>query len=134
MILVMDAGALIAFLKDEPGADAVQDILLDENSLCRVHALNMCEVYYDFLREYGESGAQSAVEGLLSLGIEVREDMDADIWKHAGGYKADLRRVSLADCFCLALAGRLGAEIVTADHHEFDALAPSGACRVRFIR
>jgi len=134
MIYVLDAGALIAFLKNETGADIVRNTLLDQSNACLAHALNMCEVYYDVLREHGEPKAQAVIDGLLSLGIELRDDLDAEIWKEAGKLKAEYRRISLADCFCIVLANRLRAEVVTTDHHEFDALAESGVCRVRFIR
>jgi PIN domain nuclease of toxin-antitoxin system len=49
MSAVIDASALIAFLRDEPGADAVENVL-DLPETCYVHALNLCEVYYDFWR------------------------------------------------------------------------------------
>jgi PIN domain nuclease of toxin-antitoxin system len=134
MNLTMDAAALIAFLKKETGADAVEALLLDEDNLCSVHALNMCEVYYDLHREYGEPAVEAAIDALLSIGIQIREDMDRGLCREAGRLKANLRRMSLADCFCAALANKTNAEVVTADHHEFDALAANGACRVRFIR
>ena len=47
--------------------------------------------------------------------------------------KAIHRRVSLADCFAVALGNKLDATILTADHHEFDALADRGVCAVGFI-
>jgi hypothetical protein len=34
----------------------------------------------------------------------------------------------------VALANKLGATVLTADHHEFDALAERGVCAVGFIR
>ena len=49
MSTVIDACAPIAFLRDEPGAEAVQNIL-NLPQTCYVHALNLCEVYYDFWR------------------------------------------------------------------------------------
>lgn len=55
-------------------------------------------------------------------------------WQDAGRLKAQLMRVSLADCYCLALARRTGGDVPTADHHEFDALVPRGICPIRFIR
>jgi hypothetical protein len=48
--------------------------------------------------------------------------------------KANLRRVSLADCFAIELAARLRATILTADHHEFDVLAEQSEYAIRFIR
>lgn len=46
MSAVLDASALISFLRDEPGAEAVQN-LLSLAQTCYVYALNLCEVYYD---------------------------------------------------------------------------------------
>jgi hypothetical protein len=60
--------------------------------------------------------------------------MGQSLWQEAGRLKAVHRRVSLADCFAIALASRLDAQVVTSDHHEFDALVASGVCRVLFIR
>jgi predicted nucleic acid-binding protein len=60
--------------------------------------------------------------------------MDPHLWKTAGGFKADLVRVSLADCFAMALTQRLNAELMTSDHREFDPVAAQGLCPLRFIR
>ena len=49
MIFVLDASVMIAFPRDEPGADAVEEALLDSGSQCYAHALNLCEVFYDFI-------------------------------------------------------------------------------------
>jgi hypothetical protein len=42
--------------------------------------------------------------------------------------------MSFGDCCCVTLAARLTGEVVTADHPDFDPLAATGACAVRFIR
>jgi PIN domain nuclease of toxin-antitoxin system len=131
MSAVIDACALIAFLRDEPGAEAVQNLLVQE---CYVHALNLCEVYYDFWRVSNRQAAESAVTDLLSLGIEERNDMDSEFWREAGRLKAVRRRVSLADCCALALAKRLGASLVSADRHEFEPLLAAGICPIELIR
>ena len=131
---VMDASALIAYLRGEQGADEVEAVLLDDNSDCYVHVLNLCEVYYDFHREEGMDGAERALDILTSTGLGARGDLGGETWKQAAVYKAELRRVSLADCFCLSLANRLGAEVVTADRHEFEAVTQLAICPIRFIR
>ena len=59
--------------------------------------------------------------------------MDRMFWQEVGRYKAT-NKASLADCTAIALANRVGGELVTSDHHEFDAIAANGVCRVRFIR
>jgi len=59
--------------------------------------------------------------------------MDDDFWQEAGRIKADFRRISLADCFCAALAARIDGEVVTADK-EFRPLAEQGGYKINFIR
>ena len=134
MSLVFDSSALIAYLEDEPGAELVDELLDGNLGACFVHAINMCEVYYGTRREYGEQPAQEAINMLQNAGLSVREDMDNNIWQGAGQIKADYRRISLADCLCVALANRDGSEVITADRHEFEPLAQVGLCKVRFIR
>ena len=134
MNLVLDANALVALIHNEPGGSSVADMLDDPGNSCLVHAANLCEVYYDFARTHGEPGARQVIEDLMSTPLAVREDMDFEFWQTAGSYKARLRRISLADCFCVSLALRIGADLVTADHHEFDAVLQQGICSVKFIR
>jgi PIN domain nuclease of toxin-antitoxin system len=134
VIFVLDASAMIAFLRGEPGADAVAEILLDSGARCYAHALNLCEVFYDFERAANRQAALQAVSDLATLGVIEDGSLAPIVWQAAGTLKARLRRVSLADCFAIELAGRLKATILTADHHEFDALAVQPEYRIRFIR
>jgi PIN domain nuclease of toxin-antitoxin system len=134
MIYVLDASAMIAFLRQETGGEVVRLILADETNACYIHALNLCEVFYEFHRGAGEADAQRALQNVFSAGVLPRGDMDVEIWQEAGRFKSLFRRVSLADCFCLALSRRLGAELLTSDHHEMDALIPLNLCPIQFIR
>jgi predicted nucleic acid-binding protein len=52
----------------------------------------------------------------------------------AGKLKAEWRRISLADCFALALALGENGTLLTADHHELDRLAQEAIAPIRFIR
>ncbi len=45
MIYVRDACAMIAWLRNEAGADVVDRAVRDVNSQCLAHAINLCEVY-----------------------------------------------------------------------------------------
>jgi len=134
MINVLDACAMIAYLRGEPGADVVEALLLDKNNSCVAHAVNLCEVFYDFMRAADENAAHTAIADLESMGLVVREDMDSQFWQEAGKYKATVKKVSLADCFAMALTNRIQADLYTSDHHEFDPIAASGICSVKFIR
>ena len=134
MIYVLDASAMIAFLRDEAGADSVAEALVDPDSQCYAHALNLCEVFYDFHRASGREDALGAITDLARVGIIEDATLSSGVWQAAGTLKATLRRVSLADCFALELAERLKAVLLTADHHEFDVLAEQATYPIRFIR
>ena len=41
----MDASAITAFLRGEAGNDIVEERLLDVNTDCIMHAVNLCEVF-----------------------------------------------------------------------------------------
>lgn len=124
---------MIAYLSAEPGGVVVNQLLRDPNHACYAHAINLCEVYYDFIRRANEATAEQAVGDLFAAGVRERADLDPTLWRDAGKLKAG-RRLSLADAVGVSLAQRLGAEFVTADHHEFDALASGALYRILFIR
>jgi uncharacterized protein with PIN domain len=132
-VYVFDACAVIALLQAEPGASVVSG-LLEENHRCLVHAINVCEIYYDLYRRDGEEIADGVREVLEGYGFEMVEDLPFSLWKAAGKLKGAWKRVSLADCFAVALALETSAMLVTSDHHEMDSLAQAGVCPIRFIR
>jgi len=133
MNYVLDACAVIAFLRGEDGSDIIEEVLLNPENVCMIHAINLCEVYYDFLRVADEAAAQSAVNDIDSIGVMTREDMGIALWQAAGRVKAR-GKVSLADCFAIALANKEVAEVITSDHKEFDPIAAAGICNVKFFR
>ncbi len=129
----MDASAITAFLRGEAGKDIVRERLVDAESTCVIHAVNLCEVYYDALRAGGPAAGAEAVSKTESAGVAVREDMDTEFWQLVGQLKVSPGKIALADCFLLALAIRAGGTLVTGDH-EFDAVVPLGLCPILFIR
>lgn len=135
MIYVFDTSAAIAYLRSEDGCQIVHDILAASDQTFLMHSINLCELYYDFVRAGGADCAEQAVKDFLSLGVAARDDMDFDFWKQAGRLKVR-GRISLADTFAVALAEREVATIVTSDHHEFDPLISAGIITVKvlFIR
>lgn len=124
---------MIAFLRREKGDDIVAELLKSRPPVCLAHAVNLCEVFYDFLRSHGESAAVAAVDRMRAIGLSVREDMDEGFWREAGRLKVRFR-MSLADAMAVALAERSGAELITSDRGDFEPVAQSGICPVRFIR
>ena len=67
MSSVIGASALIAFLRDEPGAEVVENVL-GLPQTCYAHALNLCEIYYDFWRASNQSAAEAAITDLIDSG------------------------------------------------------------------
>ena len=130
MIQVLDASAMIAYVRGENGGEVVLSALLNPENTCVAHALNLCEVYYDFHRVLGEANADRILEELQAAGVMRRDDISRSV----SVLKSEFRRVSLADCFALALAHDLGAKLMSADHHELDALAATGRFDIVFIR
>jgi predicted nucleic acid-binding protein len=124
---------MIAYANAEPGGDVVDALLRDPNSLCSAHAINVCEVYYGVLRAADEQTVRQLITDLYADGVTERRDLSRRFWSRVGRLKAR-GRISLADCFCLALAQQLSGQVVTADHKEFDPLVPLGLCPILFIR
>jgi ribonuclease VapC len=108
--IVLDASALIALLREEPGATAVE-ALLDSAA---ISAVNLSEVQAKLV-ERGTPAA-SAWSWLIDLDLEV-VDFDLSQARIAGDLRALTRRrgLSFADRACLALAQVLERPAVTAD-------------------
>lgn len=133
-VFVLDACALIAILEDEPGAAVVEELLQEPANRCLIHAISACEVYYDLCRRGNTEDADTLEALFAEYGLELLETLPSNLWRIAGKLKAEWRRVSLADCFVLALAIREEGILVTSDHHELDPIAKAGVCPIRFIR
>lgn len=133
MIKVLDSSAVITFFHNEVGADVVENLLLDKQNECFIHAINLCEVYYDGIRRTDEVYAEKITGDLIVAGVTVREDFDESFWKEVGRLKAKYR-ASLADFCGIVLTNRLGGTFITADHHELDKIAADGVCQIHFIR
>lgn len=133
MNYALDAGPMIAFLDNEPGADVVEEVLTEPNSVCYAHILNLSEIYYLYFRRGGTAVAEDALQTLLDAGVLVRDDNEEAFWKEAASFKGR-HPMSLPDAFCLMLARRLNGTAVTTDHGEFDALVPLNYCPILFIR
>lgn len=131
-VYVFDACAVIALLDAEPGAEVVEALLSGEGHRCVIHLLNVCEVYYHIYRRTDQQRADKLKGVLESYGFELEDSLVPALWREASRLKAEWRRVSLVDCFALAIQEQ--ATLVTSDHHELDPIAAAGLCPFRFIR
>lgn len=128
---ILDACAIIAYLRDENGADELENHFLDDESF--VHSVNLCEVFYDFIKFADENESLKAVRDVLRLGIKVRDDIDFDFWQEVGRLKA-YNKLSLADCFALALTKRLNGVLITSDRKEFEPIKAKDIANIKFFR
>ena len=106
---VLDASALLAFLQGEDGADVVEEAL-DDGAVAG--AVNWSEVAQKVLSHGRDWGLARAL--LRSHGLQV-EDVTAADAERAAARWAPGEGLSLGDRLCLALADRLGSDVVTAD-------------------
>jgi len=133
-IVVLDACALIRYLNNEHGSKAVGALLQNPDVECLIHAINACEVFYHYLKHGTAIDASSAISSIEADGVVIRYDMNRAIWENAAHHKVALPgRPPIADCFCLAFAVSIRAEIVTADHDDFDQVVKQRICKVQFI-
>jgi PIN domain nuclease of toxin-antitoxin system len=134
MKVILDACAVIALVKDEAGAEIVEEYLLGNDYECMIHSVNLCEVYYGFLRSDGEEFTKEIINKLQNSNVSFRSDLTMDFWQQLARYKASIRRLSLADCFALTLANREQGLLVTSDRKEFEPVVPLNICAIHFIR
>lgn len=115
---VFDAFALLSWLKGESGANNVVSLLREAEKrqvkllMCIV---NLGEVIYRTLREYGQQRAEEVLVLVQALPIEF-VDADRSLALSAAAFKG-AHRMSYADCFAAALAQRESATVVTRDPH-----------------
>jgi predicted nucleic acid-binding protein len=107
---VLDAFAIVALLKGEPGGERIQ-VAIDAGDAAAC-SINLGEVLYTQARGGHEAAVLDAVEQLRRQ-IETVEP-DWALVKAAASLKARYR-LSYADAFCIATARRLDAALWTGD-------------------
>lgn len=113
---VLDASAFLAYLRDEPGAEIVENALIDG---CYISLINWVEVLSKIV-DLGESPDEIIKrlrnEGLLGNSLEIiacNEEDAINIAKFRALTKS--AGLSLGDRACLALGKRLNLPVLTAD-------------------
>ena len=113
---VLNSYALIAYFRDEPGAETVENLLVvagKKDSPLHMTDVNYAEVKYSIVKKDGAKAWEEAAKVLQGLPIDfhstTREMADT-----AADFKARFK-MSLADAFAAALAKERKAELVTGD-------------------
>ena len=119
---VLDAYAVIAFLRAEPAAEVVQPVLESGDSV--LTAVGVAEVVDHLVRVIGVDEEQAVLD-LAQLGLLDGHPVDAELGLAAGRLRA--RRyhrtrcsLSMADCVAAEVARSLERPLVTSDPHLLD--------------
>ena len=131
-IFVFDACGLITFLRNEQGAEKVMQLFAEDENTFLMHAITLGEVYYDTLR-VSKDKALELFNTVKDLGIQIVWNMDENLIRVAGEFKVN-NRMSYADSFVLALAKEYNAQIISTDHHEFDAVEKTSNLKFFWLR
>jgi ribonuclease VapC len=119
---VLDSFALIAYFRDEPGAEAVENLLVTagkKDSPLHMTDVNYADVKYSIVKKDGVEAWREAAKILQGLPIDFHSTNRA-LADAAADFKARFR-MSLADAFAAALAKEKRSELVTGDP-DFKAL------------
>jgi uncharacterized protein len=120
---VIDSFALIAYFRDEPGSEMMENLLViagRKDESLHMTDVNYAEVKYSILRKEGAEAWGEVVKILEGLPIDFHST-NRVLADSAADFKARFK-LSLADAFAAALAKDLKAELVTGDP-EFKAMA-----------
>ena len=114
--VVLDSHALVAYFRDEPGAEQVETLLskaVSNDRPLHMTEVNYAEAKYTLIRKDGRDAWEASARILAGLPIEFHPTNRrlADL---AADFKARFK-ISLADAFAAALAKEKKAELVTGD-------------------
>ncbi len=113
---VLDSFALLAYFRDEPGADTMENLLVSAGKKdipLLMTDVNYAEVKYSIVKKDGAEAWAEAAKVLQGLPVDFHSTTRAlaDI---AADFKSRFK-MSLADAFAAALAKERKAELVTGD-------------------
>ena len=111
---VLDSFALIAYFRDEPGAEAMENLLVaagKKDSPLHMTDVNYAEVKYSIVKKDGGAAWEEAAKILQGLPIDFHSTTRA-LADTAADFKARFK-MSLADAFAAALAKEMKAELLT---------------------
>ena len=104
-LFVLDACALIAFLRKEEGSDNIIKILdraINSEVKLIMHSASLSEVYYDFWKMSDKATADGVLSDMTALPIELEDTISTEMIQGIGYFKANYK-ISFADSFVLTL-------------------------------
>ena len=129
---VVDAAAVIAYLKGETGQDRFAALLEDPRNVLAIHSVNLCEIYYNYLRSDSVEIAEQAWEKTTQM-CAVIDRLDDQFVKRVARWKGVVG-LGLGDAFAAATAEEYACQLVTTDHRDFDPIDQSGQLKIFWLR
>jgi predicted nucleic acid-binding protein len=130
---VLDSYAMLAFFRNEPGAEKVKQLLQDAAAdKCELYmsCMNAGEVFYITYRKDGSVKADIAWKALMQFPIHI---FGADVEFSLAAAKIKARySLSYADAFAAALTVKRKATLITGDE-EFKPLARETDFKVKWL-
>lgn len=117
-MIILDAYAVLAFLRREPAGPQVRELIRsDEESALTL--LGIAEVLDHLVRRAGIDEEEAWLD-VVQLGLAAPPALDSELAARAGllrarHYNRRTRALSLADCVAAETARRLDASLATAD-------------------
>jgi predicted nucleic acid-binding protein len=114
---VLDSFAIIAYLKDEQGADKVGELLNEASQgdiKLFMHVINLGEIFYIVFREEGETQAINVYSKVRQYLVEFVDDLSEPFLLSAARLKATYP-IAYADAFAVATAIETNGILVTGD-------------------
>ncbi len=130
---VLDSYALLAFFRDEAGADDVEKLLneaAEDKHELYVTVINAGEVYYMSCRKDSVAKANQVWDAMKKFPLHFIE-VDMDLSLAAAKIKANYK-LSFADAFAVAIAIQKKATLLTGDD-EFESAAKNLGFKIKFI-
>jgi PIN domain nuclease of toxin-antitoxin system len=117
-LILLDAYALVAFVRDEAAADEVEALMRGGDTAVTAHNLaEALDVLYR-VHQVPSERVRSVVDPLLADDLGLITTRADEVWRAAElksqHYKRRAREISLSDCILLAHGGH-GVQIATAD-------------------
>jgi predicted nucleic acid-binding protein len=133
---ILDACALLTLLKEEEGADAVDDLFqktIRGEAALYMSVINLLEVFYGFIGERGLDQAEEIMRRIDDTPLRILNYISPPMYREAARLKGTYR-ISLADAVGLATAFELSGQFVTSDHHELETIEQNEPYTLFWIR
>ncbi|MGB9727725.1 MAG: PIN domain-containing protein, partial [Nitrososphaeria archaeon] len=114
--LAFDTSTLLELVYGTEKGVKLKDAIKSEKIYCNISELTFTELKYVLCRKIGEDSARDRVKNLIASGYIILHE-DTKLVDYAAAYKCE-RRISIADCFTLALAKKIGAPAIFAKKEE----------------